>query len=620
MQKTLPLLVLLLISQIVSASEPKPLPSRIENVTVFLNGAQVTRTANASLVAGTTLLVFDNISAGINTQSIQVGGAGNFTVLSVNHQLNYLKVEKKLEQVEALENRREALNEQIETEKIMREVYLQEESVLLENKKLGSEQQAVKATDIKETADFFRTRLAEIKKKQLEQKQAIHKLEQQVAQLTAQLTALQSKTEQPTSEITVTVSCKSPTTAKLVLTYLVNNARWLPTYDIRVKDISSPIAMIYKANVSQNSGEDWNNVKLVISTGNPSQGGSRPVMNPWYLGYNTTYTRSVSSVSGHIVGDDGSVLPGVNVAVKGTTIGTVTDASGFYSLQLPGNASTLVTSFIGYQTQELPIHNAVTNVTMLTDVASLSEVVVTGYGTDKRLQGRVAGVALNKKDKIQSAAAATITPIVATQQTRQTNVEFKIDIPYTIPTDGKQYAVDMQEYSAPAYYEYYCAPKLDNDAFLTARITDWEQYNLLAGEANLFFEGTFLGKSILDVDNTGDTLTLSLGRDKNITVTRTKGKDFSSKQLLGANRKETRSWEINVRNKKSQPINLVIEDQLPVATNKEIEVERLETSQAEINDETGKVSWRLTLPSAENKKLNLKYAVKYPKTQRVILE
>lgn len=620
MQKLGLLFSLCWLCQLVSASEPKPLPSRIENVTVFLNGAQVTRTASTSLTAGTTYLVFENVSASINTQSIQVGGTGNFTVLSVNHQLNYLKTEKKLEQVEALETKRDVLNEQIETEKLMLDVYLQEESVLLENKKLGSEQQAVKVTDIKETADFFRTRLAEIKKKQLDVKQSIRKLEQQVAQLAAQLTALQSKTEQPTSEITVAVSCKAPTTAKLVLTYLVNDARWLPTYDIRVKDVTSPIAMIYKANVSQNSGEDWSNVKLVISTGNPSQGGSRPTLNPWYLGYNTSYNRSISSVSGRVVADDGSALPGVAISVKGTTIGTTTDASGFYSLQLPSNASTLVTSFVGYITREIPINNSVLNVTMLPDIASLSEVVVTGYGTEKQLQGRVPGVAINKKDKMKPAAATTITPIVATQQTRQTNVEFKIDIPYTIPADGKQYAVDMQEYSAPAYYEYFCAPKLDNDAFLTARITDWEQYNLLAGEANLFFEGTFLGKSLLDVDNTGDTLTLSLGRDKNITVTRTKGKDFSSKQLLGANRTETRSWEINVRNKKNQPINLVVEDQLPVATTKEIEVEKLEVSNAEVDNETGKVIWRLALPPAENKKLALKYAVKYPKAQRVILE
>lgn len=605
----------------VCAGEPKPLTSKIENVTVFLNGAQVSRTAATTLNPGTTYLLFNGVAANINTQSIQVRGEGNFTVLSVTHQLNFLKEQQKEQETADLIEKQRSLKDQIETENMMLNVYQQEESLLLENKKLGSQQQAVKMADLKEAADFFRVRLLEIKKRQRESTQTIRRLKEQETKINDQLASLHTQKSQPTSEITVAVSCKSPVNARLTLTYLVNEAGWRPTYDVRVKDVNSPVAIIYKANVFQNSGEDWKNVKLVVSTGNPSQSGSRPVLDPWYLGYNAAYVRHLQSVSGRITdADETTGLPGVNVVVKGTTIGTATDANGNYSLQLPSSATALTVSFIGYETQEMPISNPVINVNLLPDVKSLSEVVVVGYGTDdaasSAMQGRAAGMEIkrDRKDKPK------ITPIVATQQVRQTNVEFTIDIPYTIPTDGKQYAVDMQEYAAPAYYEYYCAPKLDNDAFLTAKITNWEEYNLLEGEANLFFEGTFLGKSLLDVQNTGDTLTLSLGRDRNITVTRTKGKDFSSRQLLGANQKQTRSWEINVRNKKNQPVNLVLEDQFPVASNKDIEVERIESSGGEVDAETGKVIWKLVLAAAQNKKLTTKYSVKYPKGRKVILE
>lgn len=613
------ILVWLAAAKIVSANEAKPLASKIENVTVFLNGAQVTRTATTSLVAGTTYLLFNGISANLNTQSIQVRGEGNFTVLSVAHQLNFLKEQQKNQQIVELEEQQRQLKDQSEVENNLLAVYQQEESLLLENKKLGSEQQAVKMTDLKEAADFFRLRLAEIKKKQWDVKQAVRRLQEQEAQINAQLVTLKNRKDQPTSEITVAVSCKNPTSAKLILSYLVNEAGWRPTYDVRVKDIANPIAIVYKANVSQNSGEDWKNVKLTISTGNPSQSGSRPVLNPWHLGYNAPYVRSLQAVSGRVVDETGAALPGVNVSVKGTTVGTTTNGNGNYSLQLPANASILTFSFIGYVTQEMPITNPVTNLTLTPDMTALNEVVVTGYiggQMEEQLQGRVAGISIDKK----KASKPKITPLVATQTTRQTNVEFNIDIPYTIPADGNPYAVDMQEYAAPAYYEYYCAPKLDTDVFLTAKITDWEEYNLLEGEMNLFFEGAFLGKAILDVQNTGDTLTLSLGRDKNIVVTRTKGQDFTSKQLLGGNRKDTRLWEINVRNKKNQPVNLVLEDQFPMPTTKEIEVERQESSGAEIDNETGKLVWRFALPPAQNKKLTVKYAVKYPKHQRVILE
>jgi uncharacterized protein (TIGR02231 family) len=213
-----------------------------------------------------------------------------------------------------------------------------------------------------------------------------------------------------------------------------------------------------------------------------------------------------------------------------------------------------------------------------------------------------------------------VVPAVATQEVKQTSVSFRIDIPYSIPSDGKQYAVDMQEYAIPAYYQYSCVPKLDTDAFLTAKITGWEEYNLLAGEANLFFEGTYLGKSLLDVGQTTDTLTLSLGRDKNITVSRTKVEAFTSKQFIGANRRDAKAWEITIRNKKAQAINLVVYDQFPVSTWSEITIERQEAPGATVDEITGKLTWQFTLPPADARKLNVGYTVTYPKNERLVLE
>lgn len=96
--------------------------------------------------------------------------------------------------------------------------------------------------------------------------------------------------------------------------------------------------------------------------------------------------------------EDGQTLPGVSVVVKGTTRGTQTDASGNYTLAVPANAGTLVFSFLGTNTQELPIGNRSTvNVTMTNDVRSLSEVVVVGYGTEQKssLTGNVAQISGN---------------------------------------------------------------------------------------------------------------------------------------------------------------------------------------------------------------------------------
>ena len=629
MRKCYLLLVLAFFYHTLLAETPrKTVNTSIDKVTVFLTGAQVTRTGNTTIQPGTTTLLFSNIAPNIQTQSIQVSSEGNFTVLSVVYQLNYLQQQEKNQEIDRLTKIKISLQDRLDVENSLLNVYAQEEQVLQANKAIGGEQQGVNINDLKQAADFYRTRLSEIKLKQLEIGKTIRSLTEQMTITDKQLNALHAQPDQPTGEIVVTVSSKTVVQAKFAVSYLVNQAGWHPSYDIRVKNISNPIALVYKANVFQQSGEDWNNVKLTISTGNPQEGGTKPVLTPWQLSFfyphATTYATMVApamagvnirQIRGRITASDGNGLPGVNVQIKGSTVGTSTDANGNYVLSIPANSSVVVYSFIGYHTLESPIHSPVMNFTLQEDITSLNEVVVTGYGVSRGLAGKLAGVVTKKKDQEEASI-----PVNATMVRNQTQATFSIDYPYTIPTDGKQYTVDMKEYSVPAEYEYYCTPKLDPDAFLMAKITNWEEYNLLEGEANLFFEGTFLGKSLLDVQTFTDTLQLSLGRDKNIVVNRTKLPNFTTKQFIGANKKEARAFEINIRNKKAQPITLIVEDQFPVSTNKDIEVTRLESSQATVEEETGKLTWQVKLNPAQQKKLTVSYEVKYPKKERVLLE
>ena len=122
----------------------------------------------------------------------------------------------------------------------------------------------------------------------------------------------------------------------------------------------------------------------------------------------------------------------------------------------------------------------------------------------------------------------------------------------------------MVNYNLPAKYKYFCVPKIDKDVFLIANISDWEKYNLLEGEANIFFEDTYVGKTLLDIRHATDTLQISLGRDKNISVKREKVKNFTTKQFIGSKKEESRVWTINVKNNKNQKINMLIFDQVPI--------------------------------------------------------
>src|SRR5690606_17747459 len=110
------------------------------------------------------------------------------------------------------------------------------------------------------------------------------------------------------------------------------------------------------------------------------------------------------------------------------------------------------------------------------------------------------------------------------QVENQTAVEFEINMPYTVASDNKSYTLDLERYELPAYYEYYSVPKVNRDAFLMAYVVDWEKYNLLDGEASIYFEDAYVGKSLIDARYIADTLSISLGRDKNVAVKREKSK------------------------------------------------------------------------------------------------
>ena len=212
--------------------------------------------------------------------------------------------------------------------------------------------------------------------------------------------------------------------------------------------------------------------------------------------------------------------------------------------------------------------------------------------------------------------SATVADYVSTIQTTL-NTEFDIALPYTVASAAKPTVVDIKNYEMKADFIYAVAPKLDKDAFLMARCTGWEEFNLLPGEANIFFEGTFVSKTFIDPNNIKDTLSVSMGRDKRIVVKREKLKDLTSRKLVGTNKKESYAYEISLRNTKAEAIKINIEDQIPVTQNSQIEVAVLETAGAKYNKDNGKLIWELTLQPNENKKLVYKFDVKYPKDKQV---
>lgn len=199
----------------------------------------------------------------------------------------------------------------------------------------------------------------------------------------------------------------------------------------------------------------------------------------------------------------------------------------------------------------------------------------------------------------------------------QLNVSFDIDIPYDILSNGKLHSVALKELKLPAKYTYYSAPRVEKEAFLVAEIDDYSQYNLLPGEANIIFEGMYVGKTYINPNQTAESLKLTMGRDKRVSVKREKVTEKSGTKFLSSYKEQTFTFDITLKNDKKETVELLLKDQYPLSTDKDITIELVESNKAQINSETGILTWEVKLKPGEIQKFRISYKVKYPKDKTI---
>jgi uncharacterized protein (TIGR02231 family) len=199
----------------------------------------------------------------------------------------------------------------------------------------------------------------------------------------------------------------------------------------------------------------------------------------------------------------------------------------------------------------------------------------------------------------------------------QLNTNFEIDLPYNIESDGLVHSVTIKEEKINATLKSYAVPKLDKDAYLLAEISDWQRLDLLPGTANIIMDGTYLGKSLIDPNSTADTLNLSLGKDKRVAIKRSLVKDYTSTKTSGNTTKQIFTYELTVKNNKTTDIEILIKDQYPISTIKDVTVTLDESADAMINTDNGVLTWKMTVKTGESKKKRFTYTVKYPKELKI---
>jgi uncharacterized protein (TIGR02231 family) len=510
-------------------------------VTVFLSGAEIKHQNDLKLVAGYNEFKFIGLPSSITPNSISFHVGENVKIVSMAGEINYQGRQSLSKAAKNLED--SVTYFQDELTKLNNELALweTEKKLLQANQNRIGGNDGVSVIDLQTFTTYYRTRMKEINEKSAEQNKKITQLKKVSDKVFKAFEKIKAKEATPTFELNLLLNAKEAKNITLKWSYVVSNAGWSTTYDIRAKGIDKPIQFTYKGNVYNNSGVDWNKVKLKLSTADVMKNATPPYLTSWKLNYETDYYQNNNMIQQQQM----------------------------------------------YQTNNMNI--------------SIDESNNESFGDDASIS-RAASVALSD---------------VAVSEL---STEFEIKEPYTIPSDNRAYAVEINEYELKADYNYVSTPKLDKDAFLLAKILGWESLNLIEGEANVYYHESYVGKSYINLRNADDTLNISLGRDKKVIVNRIKKQEFSSKKFLSSSLTETFSYELTVRNTNTMPIYLELKDQVPVSANSEIEVEILDVSGAMVNKENGLLFWKVNLAAAESKTYKLSYAIKYPKGKKVNLQ
>lgn len=531
-------------------SNEKNIKSKIENVTVFTEGAQIYRSSLVNINSGITTLIFDGLEVTIDPKSIQASGFGNFVIIDVQHSIKYpepkaidlTKNPKNLKQIKLLQDSLVMIDFDLMDITDRQASFNIEKNTLLNNRIIKGETKKDTLNLVKDALTFLREKLNNINSESLKLKKEEYRVNIKKDRMQADLLALQIYNvnvgdvvkDVTNYRVVITVSADVATNGTMNINYMLQDAGWTPSYDLRAKGAGGNMQLTYKAQVYQNTGIDWNDVKLTLSTASPNQSNVKPVLNTWWLNYYNPYAYDYKRKVSETRSED---APKVTMSANG---------AGSYAWSAP-------------------------------------------------------------EEIAQTTADYTIA------EENITTVEYEIKLAYSIPCDGKTHFVAVQTKDIPANYVHFAAPKLDKDAFLVAKITNWDELNLAAGSANIYFDGTFVGESYIDPTNLSDTLDLTLGRDKNMVITRVKQKDKTKEKLIGEDKVKTVTYEITIRNTKSSSSNFNLQDQIPVSQSKDIIVSMVESSGGELDETSGIVNWKFNLKPKETKKVTLTYTVKFPK-------
>ncbi len=647
------------------AQKEIPVSAPLQKATVFFTGAQLHHEYTVELKPGKQEIVFQKLTDFIDPNTVQVKAKGALTILSVRTRKNYEDPKISNEEIEKLNSQKKALelkNEALQNEYNVLDL---DRNLLLKNQELKGNDQGLKIAELKEAYAFMHQKLMEINTRQSAIYSELEELQKQINKIEQEILSQRSKPVINYSEIVVEVDVEKTGDAYFFVQYITPNATWKPYYDMRSDGIGKPVKLEAKANVSQTSGIEWKNIDVVLSTNDPYENAQEPAISPWYINYNNTpqkisqKTKQLPSVDysgqkirGEVIdASTGLSLPFAKITFPSnpTAGGVVTDFEGKFVIIVPKGETQLKASFVGYDQQQQTINSAYIKFFVKPQAVELLEVRVATKNVAASQLLTVGGVSSSwgdaeytlsasdisansvrgaRKQKVKTFMdsddrsrdkdyAPTVTTIVEKKDMR---MEYTILSKMSIPSDGMEHKLSIASFDMNANYEYHAIPKVDPSVYLSAQVSGWEKLNLLSGESNIYFDGTFLGKSYLDASTTKDTLSFSFGKEAKMKIERIRIKEKSKQRLINNRQKFEVSWEIKLKNNGGAVIPVVIKDQFPISTNADIKVREGEVGEGKVEENTKIITWVFKNGIPASQVVTFDYSVDYQHGIRLYLE
>ena len=585
----------------------------LKRATVYFSGAELTHTVNVSLRQGENSLTIEGLTPNIDVNSLKINVSNSVMVAASEFTTDYLTEKKSSDYIKKLKDSIDNYNAMIARLASAIKINTSSLELLkkgvennLSNKTEGSTSMVKKhltTAEITQNLDYYNNKAAALEKSIYDDNLKKTELSQKLTNLQAQLRQEQGKKGVFNGILNLNLVASYATNATVTVSYFTSQARWVPFYDMVVTDVSKPVNLKGRSKVSQNTGIDWNNINITLSTATPSKTKDAPVFDTWFLdfvynnyGYYGGMNKKVSNTITYAATEskDAIVEERAVSDVKARAVMSVSDAQQIL----------YVVDGVPYDGDISEINpNSIASTTVLKEAQATAMYGSRGAG----------GVVLITTKKMEDYIAV---------EEKNIAMEYKIDLPYTIPGNGKEQIIDLKDYSLSPEYKFYAAPKLDQNAFLVADFKDWEKLNILSGLANITYDGTYVGQTYLNTSQTNNVMSVTLGSDKRISVKREKLTDFSQVKILGSDTKVTLAYKITVKNNQNKAVKFTLKEQYPISSQKEIKVELLdkETTKPTYNKEDiGVVTWDFDLAAGESREYRIAYSVKYPKDKKINL-